>query len=628
MKGYAGNILHVDLSRGFFEVEQPEESFYRAYLGGSCIGAYYLLKNMEAGINPLAPESILVFSVGPIAGSKISGAARHAVTGKSPQTGGIMASEAGGYWAPEFRKAGFDALVISGKSEKPVYLWIHDGQYELRDASLLWGKTTGQVQDIIRKEEGDQKIRIAQIGPSGENLCNYANIVNELAHFNGRGGLGAVMGSKNLRAVAVRGTMEPDFHDREGMREIAKRGAVRIRESKDFQDFKMDGTHSVVVENAGLGGLPTNNWQSGEFEQALELMPDAWNKALIKPGTCYACAQSCKRHVDPSKTDQLDPKYGGPEYETVGMCGSNLGISDKLAICKINETAAKYAFDTISFGATLGFIFECFELGIIGLEDTDGINCSFGNADSAVKIAELTGRGEGFGKQVAKGSAILAKVFGKESEKYLLTVKNKEFPAHMPQSKAALALTYALVPFGSDHCSIEMDPSIANLPFGNDLEVLGFTKEEDPYELNYEKSKLFWRTQVAYSLMDTASICLLAFGFGMCYTLGELIEAINFATGWETNFYEMMMAAERRLHLMRAFNIREGFSSEDDQLPEKMFTPLKGGITDGFHIDKEAFFETRECYYEMAGWTGKNGAPTRCRLVSLGLEWVEACFSI
>jgi len=188
MKGYAGNILHVDLSRGFFEVEQPEESFYRAYLGGSCIGAYYLLKNMEAGINPLAPESILVFSVGPIAGSKISGAARHAVTGKSPQTGGIMASEAGGYWAPEFRKAGFDALVISGKSEKPVYLWIHDGQYELRDASLLWGKTTGQVQDIIRKEEGDQKIRIAQIGPSGENLCNYANIVNELAHFNGRGG--------------------------------------------------------------------------------------------------------------------------------------------------------------------------------------------------------------------------------------------------------------------------------------------------------------------------------------------------------------------------------------------------------------------------------------------------------
>ena len=623
MKGYAGKILHVDLTAGSFRVEQPAEEFYRKYIGGSCLGTYYLLKEMPPRTDALSPESVLVFSTGPIAGSKISGAARHCVTGKSPQTGGIMASEAGGYWAPEFRKAGFDAVVLKGRAEKPSYLWLHDGAFELRNADGIWGLTTKEAQRLIRSELHDEHVRVAQIGPAGENLCLYANIVNELAHFNGRGGLGAVMGSKNLRAIAVRGTEAPDFFDAAGMKEIAGRGGIRIKESEGYQGFKQDGTHGCVVENIGLGGLPTNNWQSGTFAESEKLTPDAWNEELIKPGTCYACAQSCKRHVDSSKTDKIDPVYGGPEYETVGMCGSNLGISDKLAICRINETAARYAFDTISFGATLSFVFECFEKGVIGLKETEGIDCSFGNIDSALKIAELTGKGAGFGRQIARGSAVLAEEWGRGTEQFLLTVKGKEFPAHMPQTKAALALTYALVPFGSDHCSIEMDPSIANKPFAEDLQVLGLDSEEDPYELNFEKSKLFWRSQMGYSLMDTASVCLLAFGFGMCYSLGELIEAINYSTGWKTNYYEMLLAAERRLQMMRVFNIREGFTNEDDELPAKLFKPLHGGITDGTAVDREAFIKTREYYYELAGWKGEDGAPTDARLRSLGLDWLQ-----
>ncbi len=612
----------MNLTTGKFGIEEPAEEIYRKYVGGSCLGTYYLLKELTPGTAALSPENVLVFSTGPIAGSKISGAARHAVTSKSPQTGGIMASEAGGFWAPEFRKAGFDALVIRGKAARPSYIWIHDGEFEIRSADAIWGLKTKEAQREIRRELGDERIRVAQTGPAGENLCLYANIVNELAHFNGRGGLGAVMGSKNLRAIAVRGRTDPDFCDKQGMKEIAKRGAVRIRDSEDYQGFKMDGTDGCVDENVGLGGLPTNNWQSGFFSESDNLTPAAWNAELIKPGTCYACAQSCKRHVDPEKTDEVDPVYGGPEYETVGMCGSNLGISDKLAICRINAIAAAYAFDTISFGATLSFVFECFENGLIGTEDTDGIDCSFGNVESALKIAELTGKGEGFGRQIAKGSAVLAEEYGEESRQYLLTVKGKEFPAHMPQTKAALALTYALVPFGSDHCSIEMDPSISNKPFAEDLQVLGLENAEDPYELNLEKAKLFWRTQLGYSLMDTASVCLLAFGFGMCYTLGELVEAINYSTGWNTNFYEMMLVAERRLQMMRVFNIREGFTNEDDKLPEKLFKPLKGGITDGMSVDREAFRQSRECYYRLAGWTGKNGAPEYCRLLALGLEWL------
>ena len=458
MKGYAGKVLHVDLTNEAFQVEKPEESFYRKYVGGSCMGVYYTMQNVKKSIDPLSEENVITFSIGPIAGAAISGASRHSVSSKSPQTGGIMTSEGGGYWAPELRMAGFDAVVIKGKAKKPMYLWIHDGEFELRDASHIWGKLTKEAQTAIRKELNDNKIRVAQTGPAGEKLCKYANITNELAHFNGRGGLGAVMGSKNLRAVAVRGTQKPDFADPEGLKAFGKMGVERIRNSEGFQNFKQNGTLNVVTANTGLGGLPTRNWTSGYFEKEDELMPEAWNEAIIKPGTCRFCAQSCKRHVDGSKTDEIDPSYGGPEYETVGMCGSNLGIADKVAICKINETCAKYAMDTISFGATLSFVMECFEKGIITLDDTDGIDCSFGNADSAVKIAEMTGKGEGFGKMIALGSATLAEKFGKGSEKLLITVKNKEFPAHMPQTKATVGLAYSVASFGADHVSEEMDP--------------------------------------------------------------------------------------------------------------------------------------------------------------------------
>lgn len=622
MKGYAGSILHVNLTDGSFETERPDEGFYRTYLGGSLMGTYYVMRGMAKDVDALVPESVLVFSLGPIAGSLISGAARHAVTGKSPLTGGIMASEGGGYWAPELKRAGFDGIVITGRAAEPVYLWIHDKHAELRPARHIWGKTAKGAQEALRAELGDSKIRIAQIGPAGETLCRYAGIVNELAHFNGRGGLGAVMGSKNLRAVAVRGTAGPDFFDKEGMRSFAKRGAERLKASDGLKNFKRNGTHNVVIENTGLGGLPTRNWSSGTFEHESELTPDMWNEAVIKPGTCYACVQSCKRHIDPSKKGELDPAYGGPEYETLAMCGPNLGIRDKIAICKINEVCAACVMDTISFGATVGFIMECTEKGLLTSSDTGGVEYRFGDSEAVLRLAELTGRGEDFGKQVALGSAALAEQIGKGSERYLITAKGKEFPAHMPQSKAALALTYALVPFGADHVSIEMDPCISALPLSDEIKALGFDRAEDPFELNLEKAKLFWRTQLAYSALDTACVCILAFGFGMMYTLDDLVEGINLATGWKTNLYELMMAGERRLQLMRAFNAREGFSKKDDELPGKMFTPLKGGITDGFSIDKEAFYRARNFYYDMACWTGEDAAPSGSRLKSLNLDWV------
>ncbi|MCG8482774.1 MAG: aldehyde ferredoxin oxidoreductase C-terminal domain-containing protein, partial [Clostridia bacterium] len=262
-----------------------------------------------------------------------------------------------------------------------------------------------------------------------------------------------------------------------------------------------------------------------------------------------------------------------------------------------------------------------FEKGILSLDDTGGLDLYFGNIDAVLELAEQTGKGEGFGKLVAEGSAFLSRRIGKGSEKYLTTVKDKELPAHMPQTKAGVGLAYALVPFGADHVSIEMDPAIGALPLSSHMKALGFDRAEDPAEMNLEKSKLFWRTQCAYSLMDTASVCILAFGFGMANDLDDLVEAINHATGWKTNFYELMMVGERRLQLMRAFNAREGFINADDELPQKLFTPLNGGVTDGVIMDKDAFYKVRDFYYEMAGWTGENGAPTTARLMSINLDW-------
>lgn len=620
MKGYTGKVLHVNLTDATFEVEQPEEAFYRKYLGGSCMGVYYVMQNLGKGVDPLSPENVLAFTIGPLAGSGISGSCRHSVTTKSPLTGGIMTSEAGGYWAHELRWAGFDAVVIKGKASKPVYLWIHDGDFELRDAGHIWGKTTKEAQSAIRSELDGKKIRVAQIGPAGENLCLYANITNELRHFNGRGGVGTVMGSKNLRAIAVQGSQRPEMADPEKIKLIAKEGNDRIRLTDNLVNYKKNGTHNVVVENVGLGGLPTRNWTSGCFERQEELMPEAWNEAIIRPGTCQSCAQSCKRHVDGSKTTVLDPDYGGPEYETVGMVGPNLGIGDKIAICKLNEICAKYAMDTISFGASLSFVMECFEKNLISEADTDGIDCHFGNIDAAIQIAELTGKGEGFGKLVAQGSGFLARKFGRDSEKLLLTVKNKEFPAHMPQTKNAVGLAYAFAPFGADHLSVEMDPSISAYPLSEQMKGFGFDRAADPYEMSLEKAKLLWRTQRAYTLGDTACVCMLAFGFGTAYDFDDLVRMINYATGWKTNLFELMMTAERSLQMMRAFNVREGFTAADDELPEKMYTPLKGGMTDGLAIDREAFHKTREFYYAMAGWT--NNVPDTYRLLSLNLDWV------
>jgi len=626
MKGYSGKILHVDLSRGSFQVEQPPESFYRQYVGGACLGNYYVFKGLKAGADPLGPENVLVFAISAVVGAPISGNARHAVSAKSPLTGTIGSSEGGGFWGPELRFAGFDAIVLTGKSPKPVYLWIHDGEYQLKDASHLWGKVTGEVQDSIRQELNDERIRVAQIGPAGEKGVLYANITNELKHFNGRCGFGAVMGSKNLRAIAVRGKMKPEYADPDTIKELARKGAAKVAADGFYKDFKRLGTTMNVSWNTAIGGLPTRNWTMGIFpekEKVTEFVyADQW---MDGTGTCWACAQACKRDVKAGITSPwpVEARYGGPEYETMGMLGTNCLVSDWNAIIKANEWASKYAVDTIALGGVIGFVMECYEKGILTAKDLGGVKASFGSGEALVALSEMAVKREGFGDKMALGTARLAKLLGPKAERFAVTVKGKEFPAHMPTSKGSMGLIYAVNPFGPDHVSTTHDGDIAAGPNEINKGVGIYETVPDQWELDFAKTKMTTYSQRYVSALDSWSVCQFTFHAWSICTLEDLVTVINAATGWQYTLAEFMLLGERRINLMRAFNAREGFSSKEDVLPPRLHEdPLQGeGPRKGAVVDKANFLKQRENYYRLNGWDPVTGNPTEVKLRELGLDW-------
>ncbi|HCM27163.1 MAG: hypothetical protein A2Z99_07195 [Treponema sp. GWB1_62_6] len=625
MKGNIGNILRVDLGKGKFEVEHPTEEFYRKYIGGACMGAYYLLKEMAPKTDPFAPESVMVFSTSSVVGAPISGNSRHCVTAKSPQTGGLASSEAGGYWGPELRFAGFDAIVIKGKSPKPVYLWIKDGICELRDAAAVWGLTTGEAQDGIREELGEKKARLAIIGPSGEKLCRYAAIANELKHFNGRSGLGAVMGSKNLKAIVVRGTAKPEFHDLPFISALAKTGIKRVEEREGSRAWRTYGTNLNVGWNSAIGGLPTKNWTMGNFAGEDLISAEAYyEKMMDKPGTCWACFQTCKRDIKDIETPyKIESRYGGPEYESLGMLGPNCMVSDLNAISKANEIASAYGMDTISLGGVIGFVMECYEKGIVTKADLGGVEARFGDGKALIALAEMTAKREGFGDRMAEGTARLARSLGPAAERLCVTVKGKEFPAHMPTAKGVMALIYAVNSFGPDHVSTAHDGDIA----APSEAIKGFglyDAEPDPGAFNFDKVKLTAYSQRYVSAIDTFSVCQFCFHTWSIFDMEDLLAVVDAATGWRYTMFELMLLGERRINMAKIFNVREGFTAEDDMLPPRLFEdPLEGeGIGAGRKIDKAGFLERREEYYVMNGWDPRTGMPGKVKLRELGLGWL------
>jgi len=631
--GYNGKLLHVNLTTGDLTVEEPEEKFYRKYMGGSAMGLYYLLKEMPAGADPLGPDNILALCLSVMTGTPISGQSRMTAVAKSPLTGCVGDSQCGGFFPAELKFAGFDGIIIKGKAEKPVYLWIHDGQVELRDAGHLWGGITGEVEATLKEELGDDRIEVLQVGPAGEKKVRFAAIINMRNRANGRTGMGAVMGSKNLKAVVVRGTNKPTVADKAALNELARWGATNFPES-DVAGMGKYGTAETTGAQQEVGGLPSYNFNSGVFDGWEPIDGTTMYDTILRGAeegkqdrlgrdTCYSCTVRCKRVVEISEgPHKVDPKYGGPEYETTSTFGNYCGVSDLEAIAKANEICNQYGMDTISCGATIAWAMECFEEELLTVEDTGSIELRYGNADAMVKMTQMIARREGLGDILAEGSARAAAKLGRGTEQYLITTKNQETPAHMPHLKRSLAVIYAVNPFGSDHQSHEHDPGYGDYP--ERMAQLGLHDPQPELALNAEMVRYAMVTQHLYSAMDSINVCQFVFGPAwQLYDADQLVKAAQAVTGWGISLYELMQVGERRLNMMRAFNAREGIGREADTLPKKFFDqPLKGGKTAGYVIDYEEWRQAVDTYYAMCGWDVETGYPTQTKLKALGIGWV------
>jgi aldehyde:ferredoxin oxidoreductase len=627
--GYAGKILHVDLTKGKLSWEQPTEEFYKKYVGGSAMGTYYVFKNTPAGADPLGPENTLTLMISATTGVSISGNSRMNATAKSPLTGLIGDSQVGGFFPAEMKFAGVDGIVFTGKSRKPVYLWIHDGEAELRDASHLWGKITGDTEKQIREELGDQKIEIAQIGPAGEKLARFAAILNMSNRANGRTGMGAVMGSKNLKAVAVRGHQKPKIADQAAITKLARLAPKRVQDIPDMKGLQDFGTASVLNYQNTSGGLPTSNYTSGTFAEAENLSGEHMSETILQHNdTCYACVVRCKRVVETEyNKNHVDPYYGGPEYETLSTFGSYCAIGDMNAVSLANQICNQNGLDTIACGATVAFAMDCFEHGYLTLKDTGGIDLRFGNAEAMVALVEIIANREGLGDLLANGSAYAAKKIGHGAEDLVVAVKNHELPAHMPQVKRSLALIYAVNPFGADHQSHEHDPAYTPDTASYNLErmaEIGLTNPMSDRVLNREKVKMALTTELDYCFIDTAELCQFVYGPAwQVYGPKEQAELMRATTGWEWTVDDLLKVGERRLNMLRAFNAREGAGREHDTLPKRIYDePLKGGASDGLAVTRKEVEDALDIYYEMCGWDVASGKPTRAKLESLSLGWM------
>ncbi|MCF8038976.1 MAG: aldehyde ferredoxin oxidoreductase family protein [Desulfohalobiaceae bacterium] len=636
MSGYMGKILHVDLTNKTTSVESPSDEFYRKHMGGSCLNLYYILKEMQPGLDAFDPGNILAISPGVTTGFAVSGQSRVTINAKSPLTGAIGDSQSGGFWPSELKFAGFDAVIVKGRAQSPVYLWIHDGEAEIKKADHLWGKFTGDAEQLIKEELGDEKCKILQIGPGGEKLVRFAAVLSMCNRANGRTGMGAVMGSKNLKAVVVRGKQRPQAADQATVKELAKTGGITYPKSM-VAGMDKYGTASAVLGMQAAGGLPSYNFTSGVFDQAQNLDGTTMAKSILKGSdsgkqdklgadTCFGCVVKCKRVVEINHGPHpVDPVYGGPEYETVATFGSYCGIDDLPAVAKANELCNKYGLDTISCGATIAWAMETFEAGELTPEDTGGLDLRYGNAEAMLELTQLIGKRQGFGKILSEGSARAARHLGK-GERFLITCKDQESPAHMPQHKRSMALIYAVNPFGADHQSSEHDTEYEPETFehfSGRLAHLGLREPQPVDALNPAKVAYTRRTQQLMSLLDSLNLC--QFVWGSTWQLfgpEEILSFVRAATGWEVDLEELLEVGERRLNMMRVFNAREGISANQDRLPEKFFnTPLKGGISDGWKVDKPEFEEALHEYYRQCGWDEQSGVPTPETLKRLGLGW-------
>ncbi len=623
--GTQGKILHVDLSTGIIFTEQPPDAFYRLLIGGRAVVAYLLLRDMPPESDPLGPDNLLIFAPGIMQGTNFPGAGRHGVGGKSPLTGAIASAEAGGWWGHEFKRSGFDALVIRGKAKAPVYLWIRDGEAEIRPAGHLWGEKTYPVEQAIRQELGDERIRVAQIGPAGENLVRYSAVMHDVNRAAGRNGLGAVMGSKKLKAVAVRGNLKVPVEERKQVAGVAKWLGNNYKELSGWATEGIGrGTQDSLMNWAYAGGLPTHNFSEPVFANP-GLLGGERNYEMFYKGrdTCQACPINCKQvfeYEDENPYRKVDPEYGGPEYETMAAFGPNCGVRDNVAVAKANELANALGMDSISAGASIAFVMACSEAGLLTADDTGGQAYRWGDADLMVRSVEMIAYREGFGDVLAEGVDRMSLRFGEATQPFNLTVKGQELPMHEPRLKHAMGLGYAVAPVGADHMMNMHDTAFVRE--GDDLKRVNSALPEGAkitplsnMVLNEDKLRLFVTEVNWMHFQDCAVNCHF-----YPYDYQQMAEALSGVTGIQYEIPDILEVGARAQTLCRLFNQRAGLNADDDQLPKDVRKAFHSGPIAGVEISDETFAWAKRRYYELMGWDAETAEPGEACLKALQLE--------
>ena len=602
MENCAGKILRVDLTNRSYSVEDLAQKTAEMFIGGHGVATKILMDEMDPKVDPLSPDNKLIFSTGPLTGTAAVMGSRYMVTAKSPMTGLLGFANSGGFFGPAMRSAGYDHIIFEGGSDNPVYMLITDEDIQFKDASHIWGKDTHETEDIIRKEVevSGKRVRVACIGPAGEKLVRMAAIMNDKHRAAGRCGLGAVMGSKNLKAVVVQGAKKVSIADAAGFKSIIKEIKTKIKDKPMAEGFRELGTAGSLMLLNEMGILPTKNFKRSSFKGALKISGETLaEKYLVKKKPCFACPIACGRG-----TKVTDPGYEGegegPEYETLAMLGSNLEIESLAAITKANYICNQLGMDTISVGGTLACAMELFEKGYLTKEDA-GLELKFGDHNLLVKLIELMGKREGFGDVLAEGGFSLAEKFG--HPEVFMGLHKMELPGYEPRGAKGMGLNYTTSTIGPSH----------GRGYTISMEIMGAPEKIDPVE-EQGKAMVTKALQDMTAAWDSSGLCLFA---TFVMDPAEALGMLSAATGRVFLIMEFIGIGERIFNLQRLFNLKAGLKKENERLPDRFYKePLPDGPNAGAFLSLEQALTE---YKSLRGWD-EDGIPYVGKLKSLGID--------
>jgi aldehyde:ferredoxin oxidoreductase len=611
MFGYHGKLLRVDLTERRVEVEDLDPKLLEKYVGGVGIEAKILYEETTAATDPIGPDNILMAFTGPYTGTGVPASSRHHMMALSPLTGLLGESNVGGSWAVHFKKTGFDGIAITGKSDTPVYLWIHDGDIEFRDAQAIWGRDSYESAAFLRSETSE-KGSVAVIGPAGERLARVAGIphISHIVRAAARTGLGAVMGSKNLKAMVAYGTKDLPLAKPDVLKEDIRAILPHVR--KATETFGKYGTSGGIDNYEKIGNFPIKNWREGRWAGASKISGVAMHDTILTgKKACMHCPIACGRHIKVTEGPHAPLECEGPEYETIGTLGGECMVDDLAAICKANELCNRYGLDTISTGSIIAFAMEAYEKGILTRQDTDGIDLVWGNGEGMVEMVHKMGKGEGIGKLMGEGVKRMSEALGKNAVEFAMHVKGLEPSAHDPRRFFSQALSYGTAARGACHNASWSHPYELALF----MPEIGIPEAQDPYQIE-GKAEFTAKLQDLMCMMDTLVICRFT-QIGKAVNVTNMVNWLNLITGEDMDIQEFMKTGERVFNLKRIYNTRLGVSRKDDFLPPRFLTSKRTG--EGLTNQLPPMGQLLSDYYAYREWT-EDGVPTTGKLEELGLD--------